>query len=480
MKDLKLALTYDDVLLKPQKSSIKSRKDVSLKTNLTKNIILNIPLISANMDTVTESAMAIAMARKGGIGIIHRFMTIQEQVNEVFNVKRAESIFVDNPYTLTKEKTVLDAKEFMKTKGISGILIVDSKGKLEGICTSRDIIFERELKKPIEEIMTKNSNLITAKFGISPEEAREVLHKNRIEKLPIIDENGFVTGLITSSDIKKTEKNPNACKDKKGRLRVGAAVGVKEDFLQRTEALIRANCDVIVIDIAHGHSDLAINAVKSIKKRYDINVIGGNIATEKGAKDLIEAGCDAVKIGIGPGSICTTRMVTGCGVPQLSAILNVSKIANKKGIPAIADGGIRGSNDIVKALAAGASSVMMGSMLAGTEESPGITLTREDGKYKVIRGMASFGAALGRESRENNKDVSKDKEFEDVTPEGVEALVRYKGNVSEVINKLIGGLRSGLSYNGAHNLQELQKNAEFIRITNSSLAESSSHDVKKY
>jgi IMP dehydrogenase len=480
MKDLKLALTYDDVLLKPQKSSIKSRKDVSLKTNLTKNITLNIPLISANMDTVTESAMAIQMARKGGIGIIHRFMTIQEQVNEVFKVKRAESIFVDNPYTLTKEKTVLDAKEFMKTKGISGILIVDPKGKLEGICTSRDIIFERELKKPISEIMTKNSNLITAKFGISPGEAREILHKNRIEKLPIIDENGFLTGLITSSDIKKIERHPYACKDKKGRLRVGAAIGVKDDFLERTEALIRANCDVIVIDIAHGHSDLAINTVKSIKKRYDVNVIGGNIATERGAKDLIEAGCDAVKIGIGPGSICTTRMVTGCGVPQLYAILDVSKIANKKGIPAIADGGIRGSNDIVKALAAGASSVMMGSIIAGTEESPGITLTREDGKYKVIRGMASFGAAIGRESRENNKDVSKDKEFEDITPEGVEALVRYKGNVSEVLNKLIGGLRSGLSYNGAHNLQELQKNAEFIRITNSSLLENKPHDVKKY
>jgi IMP dehydrogenase len=480
MKDLKLGLTFDDVLLTPQKSSINSRKDVSLKTKLTKNITLNIPLISANMDTVTESTMAIAMARKGGIGIIHRFMTIQEQVGEVFKVKRAESILVDNPYTLTKEKTVLDAKNFMLQKGISGILIVDEKGKLEGICTSRDIIFEGDLKKPIQEIMTKNSDLITAKFGISPIEAKEILHKNRIEKLPIIDENGFVTGLITSSDIKKTEKNPNACKDKKGRLRVGAAVGVKEDFLERTEALIRANCDVIIIDIAHGHSDLAINAVKSIKKRYDVNVIGGNIATEKGAKDLIEAGCDAIKIGVGPGSICTTRMVTGCGVPQLSAILNVSKIANKKDIPAIADGGIRGSNDITKALAAGASSVMMGSVLAGTEESPGITFTREDGKYKVIRGMASFGAALGRESRENNKDVSKDKEFEDITPEGVEALVRYKGHVSEVINKLIGGLRSGLSYNGAHNLKELRNNAEFIRITNSSLIESNSHDVKKY
>jgi IMP dehydrogenase len=475
---IKRGLTFDDVLLVPKKSSIYSRKDVSLKTKLTKNIVLNSPIISSNMDTVTESKMAIAMARKGGIGIIHRFMSIEDQMNEVLKVKRAESIFLDNPYTLEKNNTVKEALFLMKDKEVSGILIVDSKGKLDGILTSRDVRFEENINRKISEIMTKNSELISSEYGINLEEAKKILHKYRIEKLPIVDNKGYLIGLITSSDIKKREKFPNACKDKKGRLRVGAAIGVKSDFLDRTEKLIQAGCDTIVVDIAHGHSDLAINAVKRIKNRFEIEIIAGNVATAKGTQDLIDAGSDAIKVGIGGGSICITRIVSGAGVPQLSAIMDCATVSRKRKIPLIADGGIRNSGDITKALAAGASTVMLGNILAGTEESPGITISRDNGKYKVIRGMASFGASLGRKNRENGKDISKDKEFENITPEGVEALVQYKGNVSEILDNLTRGIQSGFSYSGARNMRELYLNSEFIHITTNSINESKSHDVK--
>lgn len=477
-KTINRGLTFDDVLLIPKKSNIYSRKDVSLKTKLTKNIILNNPIVSSNMDTVTESKMAISMARKGGIGIIHRFMPIEDQVYEVLKVKRAESIFLDNPYTLEKNNTVREAISLMETKEISGILIIGSKGKLEGILTSRDVRFEDNIDRKISEIMTKNSELISAEYGISLDEAKEILHKYRIEKLPIVDNKGYLIGLITSSDIKKRERFPNACKDKKGRLRVGAAVGVKSDFLDRTEKLIQAGCDTIVVDIAHGHSDLAINAVRRIKNRFETEVIAGNVATAKGTQDLIEAGSDAIKIGIGPGSICTTRIVSGAGVPQLSAIMDCATISRKRKVPLIADGGIRTSGDITKALAAGASTVMLGNVLAGTEESPGITISRNNGKYKVIRGMASLGASFGRRTRENGEDVSKDKEFGDITPEGIEALVQYKGNVSEILDSLTRGVQSGFSYCGATNMRELYLNSEFTQITSSSLKESKFHDVK--
>ena len=477
-KIIKRGLTFDDVLLVPKKSNIYSRKDVSLKTKLTKNIVLNNPIISSNMDTVTESKMAIAMARKGGIGIIHRFMSIEDQIYEVLKVKRAESIFLDNPYTLEKKNTVREAISLMKTKEISGILIIDSKGKLEGILTARDVRFEDNIDRKISEIMTKNSELINAEHGINLEEAKEILHKYRIEKLPIVDNKGYLIGLITSSDIRKRERFPDACKDKKGRLRVGAAVGVKSDFLDRTEKLIQAGCDTIVVDIAHGHSDLAINAVRRIKNRFEIEVIAGNVATAKGTQDLIDAGSDAIKVGIGPGSICTTRIISGSGVPQFSAIMDCATISRKRKVPLIADGGIRTSGDITKALAAGASTVMLGNVLAGTEESPGITISRNNGKYKVIRGMASLGASFGRRTRESEEDVSKNKEFEGITPEGVEALVQYKGNVSELLDNLTRGVQSGFSYCGATNMKELYLNSEFTRISSNSLKESKSHDVK--
>jgi len=475
---MKRGLTFDDVLLVPKKSSVYSRSDVSLKTKLTRNIILNNPIISSNMDTVTESDMAITMARSGGLGIIHRFMNIKDQLNEVLKVKRAESIFLDNPYTLEKNNTVSDAICLMNNKNVSGILIINSKGKLEGILTSRDVRFEKNLERKISEIMTNNSELISAQYGITLEKAKEILHKYRIEKLPILDDKGYLIGLITSSDISKMEKFPNACKDNKGRLMVGAAVGVKSDFLERTEGLVEVGCDLIVVDIAHGHSDLAINAVRRIKNRFDIEVIAGNVATAKGAKDLIIAGADAIKVGIGPGSICTTRLVAGAGVPQLSAIMDCSTISRKKRIPIIADGGIRNSGDIAKALAAGASTVMLGNILAGTKESPGIVISKNNGKYKVIRGMASLGASFARENRKGCLDVSKDKKFQDITPEGVEALIPYKGNVSDILNNLMRGVKSGFSYSGASNMKEFYLNSEFIRISNNSLKESKSHDVK--
>ncbi len=474
---IKRGLTFDDVLLIPKKSNIYSRKEVSLKTKLTKDIVLNNPIISSNMDTVTEADMAITMARKGGMGVIHRFMSTEEQINEVSKVKRSESIFLDNPHTLEKDNTVREAISLMNNKGISGILIIDSKGKLEGILTSRDIRFEEDMDKKISNIMTKNSELISSEYGIKLEEAKEILKKYRIEKLPVVDKKGYLIGLITSSDIRKREKFPNSCKDKKGRLMVGAAVGVKSDFLDRTEKLIQSGCDTIVVDIAHGHSDLAINAVRRIKNRFETQVIAGNIATAKGAQELIDAGADAIKVGIGPGSICTTRIVSGAGVPQLSAIMDCATVSRKRKVPIIADGGIRNSGDIVKALSAGASTVMMGNILSGTKESPGIVISKENQKYKVIRGMASLGASLGRASRNNITDLSKNKEFENLTPEGVEALVRYKGSVSDILDSLSRGIQSGFSYCGAKNMKELYLNSEFIRITNNSLKESKPHDI---
>ena len=473
--NIREGLTFDDVLLIPKRSPIISRSQTNLKTRLSRNINLNIPVISANMDTVTESPMAIALAREGGIGIIHRFMSIQEQVDEVLKVKRSESVMIEQPYTISIDSSVGYAKKMMDDFGISGLLIEKDK-KLAGIITKRDLLFETNFENNISSVMSKD--VVFAEIGTTIEKAKYILHKNRIEKLPIIDKDKQIIGLITSKDILKMEEFPNASKDKKGRLLVGAAVGVKGDYLERTEALLDAGADVMVVDIAHGHSDNAINCVRLIKKAFkDCELIAGNIATGQGTEDLIRAGVDAVKVGVGSGSICITRVITGSGVPQLTAILDSVKIAKEYDIPVISDGGIRNSGDLTKALAAGSSSVMVGSLLGGTDESPGKTLVKNGKKYKIYRGMASFYASLGRKYREEGQQIIESEDLNDYVPEGVEAMVSYKGSVVEIIRQLVGGLRSGLSYCGAKTINEMQQNAEFVRITTAGYIESQPHDV---
>jgi IMP dehydrogenase len=427
------------------------------------------------MDTVTESGMAIALAREGGIGIIHRFMTIEDQVDEILKVKRSESVMIEQPYTIKPDLTVAEAKRAMAEYSVSGLLVED-RGKLLGIITRRDITFENNNRLKVSELMTKD--VITAKVGLTIDQAKEILHNKRIEKLPVVDDKRHIVGLITSKDILKMEQYPYASKDKKGRLLVGAAVGVKGDYLERTEALLEAGADVIIVDIAHGHSENAINTVHMIKKAFpDCELIAGNIATGEGSRDLIKAGVDAVKVGVGSGSICITRVVTGSGVPQLTAVIDSVKVARDYDIPIISDGGIRNSGDITKALAAGASSVMIGSLFGGTDESPGKTLVKNGKKYKMYRGMASFYASLGRKYREAGPQVVDSDDLNDYVPEGVEAMVPYNGSVVELIRQMAGGLRSGLSYCGAKTIPEMQTNAEFIRITSAGYIESQSHDV---
>ena len=452
---MKEALTFDDVLLVPKRSSVKSRKEVDTSTNLTKKIRMNIPLISANMDTITESAMAIAMAREGGIGIIHRFMSVEAQAKMVERVKRSESILIENPYTSTPEKNIKNIKLLMTKKGVSGIIITGKNNKLLGIVTRRDILFEDNDSKKISEVMTKLDDMVIARENVTIEEAKKIFKKEKIEKLPIADKDGILKGLITSKDIEKKNRHPLATKDKKGRLRVGAAIGVKLDVLKRTEALLKVGCDVILVDIAHGHSDLCIDTIKTVKENFDgVQVIAGNVATAKGTEDLIKAGANCVKIGVGPGSTCITRIVTGSGIPQLSAIMNSASVAKEYDIPIIADGGMRNSGDIVKALAAGASTVMSGLFFAGTKETPGKEMIKNGRKYKIYRGSASMGSNIGTKEK---RDAKKWKEIDifDITPEGIESVVPYKGHVSEVIPKLVGGLRSGMSYSGAKNMKEL-------------------------
>ena len=480
-----LGLSYDDVLLIPKKSSVNSRKEVSTETRLTKNIKIKIPIVSANMDSVTESEMAIKMAQLGGIGIIHRFNTIQEQVAHVRRVKRYSNAIIENPVTISQDKTLTQAKEIMIKNHVTGLLVVDDyDGELIGILTTRDIRFNPPEQKLVSELMTSKEKLITLEVETKNkeiknkafviEEAKKILIKNKIEKLPLV-ENRKIVGLITGKDIHRREKYPNASLDHKHRLIVGAAIGVKAEALERAEALVESNVDVLVIDIAHGHSDLVIETLKKLKTRFpNVEVIAGNVATAEGTRDLIEAGADAIKVGIGPGSICTTRIMTGAGYPQLSAVINCSKEADKYNVPVIADGGIKFSGDITKAIAAGTSCVMLGNLLAGTDESPGTAIIKNGKKFKVIRGMASFGAKLGRNISENN---SKKENIAEYTPEGVEATVPYRGNVSEVINQLLGGVKSGMSYVGANKIDEIRGKAAFVRITNSGLKESHAHDV---
>lgn len=429
------------------------------------------------MDTITESGMAIALAREGGIGIIHRFMTIADQVDEVLRVKRSESVMIEQPYAVSQNMNVTDARKLMTDYGVSGLLVEDNDHKLMGIITRRDITFESNPTKKVSDSMSRD--VITAQQGIAIEEAKEILHKHRIEKLPVVDTKYHIVGLITSKDILKMEQYPYASKDKKGRLLAGAAVGVKGDFLERTETLLEAGADVIVVDIAHGHSDNAINAVKMIKKAFpSCELIAGNVATGNGSKDLIQAGVDAVKVGVGSGSICITRVITGSGVPQVTAVIDSAEVTKDYDIPIISDGGIRTSGDATKALAAGASSVMVGSLFGGTDESPGKTLVKNGKKFKMYRGMASFYASLGRKYREEGSQVIESDDLNDYVPEGVEAMVSYKGSVVDIIRQLVGGLRSGLSYCGAKTIAEMQKNAKFIKITSAGYIESLPHDVE--
>lgn len=472
--DIREGLTFDDVLLVPKHSDITSRSQTSLATKLSRNISLNIPLISANMDTVTESAMAVAMARQGGIGIIHRFLTIKEEVNEVLKTKRSGSVMIEKPYVIKPDQTVRDAIDYMQEKEVSGLLVEDGESKLVGILTSRDVQFE-DSSRLVRDVMTKD--VIIAKPGINLDDAKELLKKHRIEKLPLVDEKRVVRGLITSKDITDREDFPSASKDKKGRPLVGAAVGVKGDFMERAEALIEAESDIIVVDIAHGHSENALSTIRHLKKAFpNCELIAGNVATAKGAEDLIKAGVDAIKVGVGSGSICITRVITGSGVPQLTAVMDCAKIGREYDIPIISDGGTRTSGDITKALAAGASSVMIGSLFGGTDESPGSTIMKNGKRFKIYRGMASLAASLGRKSKESGF-VSLDDDLNDYVAEGVEAMVPYKGSMTDIIKQLTGGIRSGLSYCGAHTILQMQENAEFIKMSPAGFAESQSHDV---
>ena len=428
------------------------------------------------MDTVTESTMAVTMARQGGIGIIHRFLTIQEQANQVLKVKRSGSVMIENPYQISQDETISTALDIMTEKEVSGLLVVDSESKLVGILTERDVLFESlDSTKLVKELMTKD--VITSKPSINVDEAKDILKNNRIEKLPLVDDDQKIHGLYTTQDILNTENYPIASHDSKGRPLVGAAVGVKGDFLERTEALLEAGTDAIVVDIAHGHSENAISTVKNIKKAFpNCELIAGNVATAQGTEDLIKAGVDAVKVGVGSGSICITRVITGSGVPQLTAVLDCAEIGKKYDIPIISDGGTRTSGDATKALAAGASSVMLGSMLGGTDESPGSTISKNGKRYKIYRGMASLAAARGRKSKETGL-IDLGDDLNDYVAEGVEAFVPYKGSVTDILTQITGGIRSGLSYCGGHTIQQMQENAEFIKMSGAGFAESKPHDV---
>ncbi|HQN93127.1 MAG TPA: IMP dehydrogenase [Prolixibacteraceae bacterium] len=466
-------LTFDDVLLIPAYSEVLPR-DVDLSTPFSRSIMLKTPIVSAAMDTVTESKMAIAIAREGGIGVIHKNMSIQEQVKQVTTVKRAENGMIYDPVTVKREKTVADVLELMSTYKIGGIPVVDDEGYLVGIVTNRDLRFEQRYDKPISEVMTCN-NLVTTLESTDLEKAAYILQENKIEKLPVVDKNNKLIGLVTYKDITKAKDKPNACKDQKGRLRVAAGVGISSDTIDRIDELVKAEVDAIVIDTAHGHSKYVLDMLRKAKSKYpNIDFVAGNIATGEAATDLVLAGADAVKVGIGPGSICTTRIITGVGVPQLSAIYNVAKALKNSGIPVIADGGLRYSGDIVKALAAGASSVMAGSLFAGVEESPGETILFQGRKFKAYRGMGSIEAMHAGSKDRYFQDVEDD--IKKLVPEGIAARVPYKGTLYEVVFQLIGGLRAGMGYCGAKNIQALH-GARFTRITNSGITESHPHDV---
>jgi IMP dehydrogenase len=466
-------LTFDDVLLLPAYSEVLPR-EVDFSTKITRDLTLNAPIVSAAMDTVTENKLAIAIARMGGIGIIHKNMTIEEQAEQVRSVKRSESGMIVDPVTLTADATIADAMALMRRFKIGGIPIVDNAGKLVGILTNRDLRFETEINRPVKELMT-SKNLIIAPIGTNLEQARIILQKHKIEKLPVVDESGYLAGLITYKDIMKVQDFPNSCKDSLGRLVVGAAVGVTADMMARVDALVKVNVDVICLDTAHGHSKGVLDAIRNVKTEHpDLQVVGGNVATGEGALALVEAGADGIKVGVGPGSICTTRVVAGVGVPQLSAIYKAYDAVKHLGVPIIGDGGIRYSGDVVKALAAGASSIMAGSLFAGVEEAPGETIIFQGRKFKVYRGMGSLGAM---------QQGSKDRYFQDVeddikklVPEGIEGRVPYKGTLAEVMVQYLGGLRAGMGYCGAPDLEKLRQ-SRFVKISSAGVAESHPHNI---
>lgn len=464
------ALTFDDVLLVPAASDVLPRA-VEVNTFLTRNIKLNVPIISSGMDTVTEAPMAIAMAREGGLGVIHKNMTIEQQANEIDKVKRSEHGIIVDPIFLSPDHLLQDAHNLMEKYHISGVPVTE-KGKLVGIITNRDLRFENDLSRRIRDCMTRE-HLITAPVGTSLEQAKEILRQHRIEKLPLVDERGNLKGLITIKDIEKAQKYPNSAKDSKGRLLAAAALGVGADMHDRLDAIVAAKVDVIVVDTAHGHSHGVLNAVKAIKAAYPhTELIAGNVATAEATRALIEAGADAIKVGIGPGSICTTRVIAGIGVPQVTAVYNCARAAREYNVPVIADGGIKYSGDITKAIAAGAQVVMIGNLLAGTEESPGETVIYQGRSYKVYRGMGSLGAmAQGSKDRYFQENMDK------LVPEGIEGRVPYKGVVADTIFQLIGGLRAGMGYCGVHNIEELITNTRFVRITGAGLKESHPHDI---
>eukprot|EP00760_Papus_ankaliazontas_P035366 PhM_4_TR7763/c2_g1_i2/m.70857/K00088/IMPDH, guaB; IMP dehydrogenase len=482
-KDIRIGLTYDDVLLVPQRSGVRSRKDVSSATYLSRNIPLNIPIVASNMDTVCESNMAVAMAREGGIGILHRFCSVEEQCRMVSAVKRAQSFKIQRPGSVGPDATKPVAMRLMLA-GVNGnafrsLVVLDPNERFLGMLTIGDLQFATD-DALVRDLMTPAEKLtVTHNPDITLDEARKLLHEGKVSNLPIVDATtGKLRFLITAADVRKLTANPLACLDQHSRLRVGAAVGVKRDDLSRARALVQAGADVLVIDIAHGHSDICIDMIKLLKKdpvTNKVDIIAGNIATRAAAVDLINAGADGLKIGVGPGSICITRTVAGSGVPQLSALLDVCNYANEVGVPCIADGGVRTSGDISKALAAGASTVMLGNTLAGTDESPGRVLTKDGRKVKIIRGMAGYGANISKAEREEqNDDV-----FLNMVPEGVEGIVAYKGPVGPILRQLVGGLRSGISYCGSTNLKEMRERAVFVRMTGSGLKESGHHDISK-
>ncbi|OGG73493.1 IMP dehydrogenase [Candidatus Kaiserbacteria bacterium RIFCSPLOWO2_01_FULL_50_24] len=470
-KEFKLGLSFDDILLVPHYSNIKSRKDISLRTQFSRSITLNIPIVSANMDTVTESRMAIAMARAGGIGVIHRFLSIEEQVREVKKVKRAEQMTIDDPFTTRKNVTLGEALAYMQTQGVSSLLVTGESGALEGILTSRDVRFKTDMDMKVSELMTPRARLVVGKKGISQARALRLLDEHKIEKLPIVSPRNRLAGLITAADFRKTREHIHAAKDTEGQLLVGAAVGVK-DGVERAEQLVRAGCDALVIDIAHGHHARAVQLLRALKKRFKkTDVVAGNVVTARAVSDLVRAGADAVKVGIGPGAACSTRVVAGSGVPQITAIMECAAAARKLRVPIVADGGIKNSGDVAKAIGAGASSVMIGNLFAGSLESPGEYYIEDGGAHKMYRGLASREAAYDQAKREARAPLEASL-LTGRAPEGVGFRVSYKGEVGRILENLVDGLQSGMSYSGARAISEFWKKAEFVRITEAGMKES--------
>ena len=474
MEEIPLALSYDDVMLVPQRSTIRSRRDVDTTTRLTRNVRIAMPIVAANMDTVTESGMAIAMARAGGIGIIHRFLTVEDQAREVRRVKRAEALKIEDPLTIRPEASLDEARRCMADHGVNGLVVVDASHKLAGMLTRRDLHMGADART-VADAMTPRARLATGAPDVAVADALAAMRRARVEKLPLVDDDEAVRGLVTMKDLLQHAQRPKASTDDRGRLRAGAAIGVRGDYLERSHALVEAGADVLVLDIAHGHAEHAIAAVGAVREAVPgVDLIAGNVATADGARDLAEAGADAVKVGVGPGSVCTTRLVAGVGVPQLTAVIECARACADYDVPVIADGGIRYPGDVAKAIAGGAESVMLGGMLAGTPESPGVAVTRDGRKVKVFRGMASAPAAEARREAEDNGE----EEFTPVVPEGVETVVPLREPAAQIVATMVGGLRSGMSYSDAHTIREMNARGQFVRITPAGLSESHPHGAR--